>query len=398
MGRTAEELRMHPLLFLLLSLFSVASGSLLPSFSSLPAARLTPCRDQSALSCSRVEVDQKALGQHQLTLPGGHLLRLDKEWEENKLQLFLYSDGAGSQGFFSRRSERVLGSVTLQDKSKVRVFQLEPCKESNHCHVWKQVEPFGDEEEVEVEDTGLKLSQEKLDQLQQKGKEDRDEVTEFSLTFYTTVEFEEQTDDIPLFVDTAIADMNRGYEDSEIGVRVKLPCLRKSPISEHPAMRSRDMLHLFRDNMDSYDQLRVSADAAQLLATKFSSSTCGRGFTYTAANGHTLTVVKKSCSFGYHSSGHELGHNFGCQHDRDHGDNSHYDYGYGWFIGPAGFGYRTCMAYSASGYKTRLNRFSNPTLFFQDELTGDFDEADNARVIRENRFIMAAIGDETEEC
>jgi len=28
--------------------------------------------------------------------------------------------------------------------------------------------------------------------------------------------------------------------------------------------------------------------------------------------------------------------------------------------------------------------FSNPTLFYQDELTGDFEEADNARVIREN--------------
>ena len=38
-----------------------------------------------------------------------------------------------------------------------------------------------------------------------------DEVTEFSITFYTTVEFEEQTDDIPLFVDTAIADMNRSW-------------------------------------------------------------------------------------------------------------------------------------------------------------------------------------------
>ena len=36
-----------------------------------------------------------------------------------------------------------------------------------------------------------------------------DEVSTFSLTFYTTVEFEEQTVDVPLFVDTAIADMNR---------------------------------------------------------------------------------------------------------------------------------------------------------------------------------------------
>ena len=42
----------------------------------------------------------------QLTLPGGRLLKLDKEWEEwdkdkeweeNKLQLFLYSDGVGGQ-------------------------------------------------------------------------------------------------------------------------------------------------------------------------------------------------------------------------------------------------------------------------------------------------------------
>ena len=39
-----------------------------------------------------------------------------------------------------------------------------------------------------------------------------DEVATFSLTFYTTVEFEEQTVDVPLFVDTAIADMNR-WED-----------------------------------------------------------------------------------------------------------------------------------------------------------------------------------------
>ena len=35
----------------------------------------------------------------------------------------------------------------------------------------------------------------------------------------------------------------------------------------------------------------------------------------------------------YHSSLHETGHNFGCHHDRDNGDNSHYEYGYGWLIG-----------------------------------------------------------------
>ena len=29
----------------------------------------------------------------------------------------------------------------------------------------------------------------------------------------------------------------------------------------------------------------------------------------------------------------QVGHNFGCQHDKDHGDNKWYEYGYGWYIG-----------------------------------------------------------------
>merc|ERR1712127_573408 len=132
----------------------------------------------------------------------------------------------------------------------------------------------------------------------------------------------------------------------------------------------------------------------------FTNANCGIGFTYTAASGdgHTLTVVKKSCAYGYHSSGHEVGHNYGCQHNKENGHNTHYDYGYGWFIGPDGFGYRTCMAYSEDGHKTRLNRFSNPLLFYDGEVTGTFDTADNARVITENRFLMAAIGDESPNC
>ena len=153
---------------------------------------------------------------------------------------------------------------------------------------------------------------------------------------------------------------------------------------------------------------RVSADAAQLLATKFSSSTCGSGFTYTAGRlfrfdyqyvcaqcdyedpqsievdcskwphvdrgeekllfriplfwpwgskllllsqcyYHIITpppFVRKdttplvmlfwsqfqNCKF-FIILWFQVGHNYGCQHDRDHGDNSHYEYGYGWFIG-----------------------------------------------------------------
>ena len=121
----------------------------------------------------------------------------------------------------------------------------------------------------------------------------------------------------------------------------------------------------------------------------------------TSGHGHTLTTVKKSCAYGYHSSLHEVGHNFGCHHDRDNGDNSHYDYGYGWLIGPEdldGVGYRTVLAYNNPGYTRRVLQLSNPDVNYAGHATGDRDLADNARVIRDNRFIMQDIGDESEAC
>ena len=40
---------------------------------------------------------------------------------------------------------------------QVQVFQLEPCEDSHNCHVWKEVEIFGDEEEAEVEKIPLSV-------------------------------------------------------------------------------------------------------------------------------------------------------------------------------------------------------------------------------------------------
>ena len=120
-----------------------------------------------------------------------------------------------------------------------------------------------------------------------------------------------------------------------------------------------------------------------------------------SGHGHTLSTVKKSCAFGYHSSIHEVGHNFGCQHDEDNADNSHYDYGYGYLLGPDSLdntGYRTAMAYNADGHKTRVNYLSNPDVEYRGYPTGDADRADNARVVTENRFLMADIGDEAHGC
>ena len=70
-------------------------------------------------------------------------------------------------------------------------------------------------------------------------------------------------------------------------------------------------------------------------------------------------------------------------------------------IGPkylgGGRGWRTIMAYSAAGYGQKTNYYSNPDVQFLGYDTGSAEE-DSARVITENRFVFAALGDEDEGC
>ena len=56
------------------------------------------------------------------------------------------------------------------------------------------------------------------------------------------------------------------------------------------------------------------------------------------------------------------------------------------------------MAYNNDGHKTRVNYLSNPRVEYKGYSTGDADSADNARVVKENRFLMADIGDESKSC
>merc|ERR1711872_160391 len=81
-------------------------------------------------------------------------------------------------------------------------------------------------------------------------------------------------------------------------------------------------------------------------------------------------------------------------HDREHSSpNSYYSFGHGGYIEPK---YRTIMGYPKSGY-ARVNYYSSPSVTYQGVATGSETE-DNARVIKENRFGFAAVGEETGSC
>merc|ERR1712179_178512 len=361
---------------------------------------INPCKDKDILSCIPASVDTGDLDRNTLLLPNGLVMGKTREFQDGKTSFVLFSDNSDNEAFFAYRNNRVMGKLRLDERT---MYFLEPCNNWEGCHVWKMIsqETFVDEyDELSVEKAVLSEKElETQTELLMKGKTDDQEVAKYSIMFYYTQDFASHTDDIELFMETIIGDMNLGYENSDIPVRVKLHCIESTDLEDEA--ESSDMLHVFNKFKPSYSDIRESADAAQLLANNFHN--CGSGYTYTATGsaGHTLSVVKKSCAFGYHSSIHEVGHNFGCQHDQGNGHNSHYDYGYGYLLGPYGLdgiGYRTAMAYNADGHKTRVNYLSNPRVEYKGYPTGDADSADNARVVKENRFLMADIGNESKSC
>ncbi len=85
---------------------------------------------------------------------------------------------------------------------------------------------------------------------------------------------------------------------------------------------------------------------------------------------------------------HEVGHNFGCQHDREHAQGPTLaPYAYGWrWTGSNKTLYRDVMAYAPG---ERVAYFSNPRVSFAGVPTGVAEAADTARMMNERRGEVA---------
>jgi len=189
---------------------------------------------------------------------------------------------------------------------------------------------------------------------------------------------------------------NEGFRNSEIPVQAVRHEIKKHPnMTDNINIDSEQMIQDFMNSM-SKPELLNCADSAVLLVKDlrkgdpekgvFNRTVVCRNFILLSKNGHNLL-------------GHELGHNFGAKHNIEQekkegktitGDN------YGHLILPKGSGFRTIMSYSIDGHKERVNYYSNPDVNFPKtkQPTGIRGVSNNARVIRENRFLMEACGTE----
>jgi len=366
-------------------------------------ADIPACFDFDAVDCIAATVDFDALKTAEdISLPGGVTFsRQTLLTETDGAKSVAFVNDQGDEALFTIRNGNAFGHVEYPDGS---VYLLENCGEG--CHVWKLEDETEWEDEPEEENRMQvqrkinviegKEEAERRIKLEALGREDSSTIVTYSVMLYYTPELAATTPDVQTFMDQIIADTNEGYINSNIPVRIKIHCIQASDL--HDMHSASKMLAAF-ENWKPLDELLNSADSAALIVNDFQS--CGVGNFDAFNDRRTLTVSKKICNLGYYSFGHEMAHNFGATHDKLHGTNAAFSYGYGSHIGPkflGGKGWRSIMAYSSDGYKRRANYYSNPKVKYLEYATGTADKEDNARVITQNRFKFAAIGDESSAC
>merc|ERR1711892_412366 len=300
-----------------------------------------PCLQPGVESCTQALVNMTLLKTSDtILIPGSEneemLLQLSSRSENSAV----YRNGNGSNAYFTWNGPTLSGQVQSAENS----WSLEGCGEN--CFSWvKQARSSWKEETCEeAPKDGMSVNKKKIDHLKALGEADTETIVTYTVMMWHTQELSD---------------------------------------------------------------LKNSADTAALLTADLSG--CGIAYTGTTGSCWTLSVTKKSCATGYYSFGHEIGHNFGAKHNVEKYDDisSHpYLHGHGYLIKPTGpskwTGYRTILAYNADGHYNRINRYSNPdqvcpNCLAVDSVLGD-EDSNNAKVITDNRFAMAACGTEETTC
>jgi len=372
---------------------------------SLARAAVDPCQEDGLASCVLAQVDVSAFDDHVLLLPNGVELAKqkyiqrsgDRSGMDEEVTSIAYST-RGVEAIFSYRDDRVMGNIKYDNGTD---FVLEPCNNFTGCHVWKEDEKVElmmkkDGRSVSNREVGTKVVlTEKMKILVQKGKADDTTVVEFSIRFYYTKEFAKATSDVTLFFNQVLAVTNQGFSNSKIPVKAKIFCIEATTLTDQPEADDlrKNFEKLKGAGVAGRRALLGTADAAALFVVKTNQAGLGQHRGWDSSN--SLSVNVKRHSFTSFVFGHEIGHNFGCEHDpKTEPKNKYYNYGYGSLINPK---YLTIMGYPSGKYEKVINYYSNPKVLYKGVATGTKLQ-DNARVIKENRFAMAAVGDESGTC
>lgn len=205
-------------------------------------------------------------------------------------------------------------------------------------------------------------------------------------------------------IDLAESETNQGYVNSQVIQRIRVVHTQEVGYDETGFNWPETLERLTSPNdgyMDEVHPWRDTYAADEVVLLVNNSQYCGVGWLMSEGwvgpqfADYAFCMVSRVCATGYYSFAHEMGHNMGCQHDRDsaQGQQGAYPYSYGY----RNANFRTIMAYGGSGIGPRINHWSNPNVLYKGEPTGipegDPLAADNAKTLNNTRFIVANFRD-----
>lgn len=170
----------------------------------------------------------------------------------------------------------------------------------------------------------------------------------------------------------AVAEANSDFERSGARVRLRLVGVEENEYVENGS--NSDALERLRRTTDGYlddvHELRdeLGADLVCLLQEEKDTSSSGIAYVMTKtgdrfSENFGFSVVEYEYLTGLNTMVHEIGHNLGCNHDRENaGNETLYPFSYGYrFTARSGTTYRTIMAYRPG---SRISYFSTPLKTF----------------------------------
>jgi len=202
----------------------------------------------------------------------------------------------------------------------------------------------------------------------------------------------------------AMDNINTAIENSEIDLDINLVHSCKVSYTETGDDLVTDLQRLERDydgHMEEVHDLRDyhGADLVSLFVRRDDDSYVagvarGPQYEHQLNPDYAFSVVSVQDISSSYVFTHEIGHNFGAGHaaDQDHQPGPQlYDYsaGWRWRGDKLLYDYVSVMTYIDSLYDERVLHFSNPDVYHEGDPTGDPEEADNARTIRETKGIIS---------